>query len=308
MNQPTSSSDRTISSRLGVNPDSEPEPRGPLLTTLRSFLRTILGQKSDTSLREALEEAIEEHEEQSDQRLAPEEKIMLHKVLSFGDIEVDDIMVPRSDIEAVSIDITLPDLKAHILENGHTRIPVYEDTLDRVRGFVHVKDLLPILASDEEYSLARIMRPLLFIAPSMRITDLLFKMRSAGSHMAIVVDEHGGTDGLVTMEDVLEEIVGEIHDEHDDGEEETDRITKTAAGKYDVSARIRIDKLESALGLQLVDEENDGDFETLGGFIFAQLGRVPTKGEVVSHDSGVRFEVADADARRIHKVRIHAKP
>ncbi|MFW0776527.1 MAG: hemolysin family protein [Rickettsiales bacterium] len=293
------------SSRASADP--EPESRSSLLTSLRNFLKTILGQKTDTSLREAVEEAIEEHEEQTDERLAPEEKVMLHKVLSFGDIEVDDIMVPRSDIEAVSVDITLPELKAHIIEHGHTRIPVYEETLDRMRGFVHVKDLLPMLASDEEYSLTRIMRPLLFIAPSMRITDLLFKMRSASSHMAIVVDEHGGTDGLVTMEDVLEELVGEIHDEHDDDEEEEDRITKAAAGKYDVSARIRIDALEASLGLQLVDEENDGDFETLGGFIFAQLGRVPTKGEMVSHDSGVRFEVMDADERRIHKVRIHAK-
>ena len=276
--------------------------------SLRLLLRNLFGNRQEASLKEVLDEVIEEHEEHTEDRLEPEEKVMLHNVLSFGDIEVHDIMVPRTDIEAVSIDIALPALKTHIMEHRHTRIPVYEETLDHVRGFVHVKDLLPMFSADQPYSLTSVMRPLLFVPPSMRIVDLLRKMRSAGSHMAMVVDEYGGTDGLVTLEDVVEEIIGDIRDEHDEGEEATDRIHKHAAGVYDVNARIHIDKLEKSLGLNLVTEETEEDFDTLGGLVFFQLGRVPARGEVVAHVSGIRFEVLEADARRIHKIRIHTTP
>jgi magnesium and cobalt transporter len=280
----------------------EPKPRSP---SLRSWLRSLLGPRPEATLKEVLDEVIEEHEEHSEERLAPEEKLMLHNVLSFGEIEVNDIMVPRTDIEAVPVDISLPDLKTHILEHRHTRIPVYSETLDHMRGFVHVKDLLPMFSGDQPYALERVMRTLLFVPHSMRILDLLLRMRHAGSHMAIVVDEYGGTDGLVTMEDVVEEIIGDIRDEHDEGEEAQDRIHKHAAGVYEMSARIRIEAIEKALGLNLVTEEKENEFDTLGGLIFFQLGRVPAKGEVVTHVSGIRFEIIEADPRRIHKVRIH---
>lgn len=296
---------------IGNSPDvsdkhraEDPESRQSSSGWFGRFVRLLLGQRAETSLREVLDEVIEEHEENSKERLEPEEKLMLHNVLSFGDTQVNDIMVPRTDIQAVPDDITLPLLKTHIMEHRHTRIPVYEETLDHVRGFVHVKDLLPMFSGDVPYSLTTIMRTLLFVPPSMRIIDLLVKMRHAGSHMAIVVDEYGGTDGLITMEDLFEEIVGDIHDEHDDGEEPRDRIAKLPGGGYEVSARIRIEKLEKELGLNLVTEEKSEDFETLGGLIFFQLGRVPSKGEMVPHISGIRFEILDADPRRIHKIRI----
>ncbi len=277
--------------------------RDSLLDSVRSWLRNALRPR-DSSLKEALEEAIEEHEEQAEERLAPEEKLMLHNVLGFGDIKVNEIMTPRADIAAVPSDITWPELKQHIVEMAHTRIPVYDKTLDKVLGFVHVKDLLSLLSGEVIFNIKSLMRPLLFVPPSMRIIDLLIRMRQAGSHMAMVVDEYGGTDGLVTMEDLFEEIVGDIHDEHDGDEDLEFRIIRVNDHTFDVSARVPIENLERQLGLNLVHVDNEGEFDTLGGLIFCQLGHVPSKGEIVNHDSGIRFEVLDADPRRIRKVRI----
>jgi len=275
-----------------------------LLHGLRGWLKHAVGAKSDASLKETLEEIIDEHDGNADDRLEPEERVMLHNVLSFGETKVSDIMVPRTDICAVAAGVTLAELKAHILEQKHTRIPVYGETLDQILGFIHVKDLLPMIGGETEFSLEAVMRKVLFVPPSMRIIDLLVKMRLASSHMAIVVDEYGGTDGLITMEDLFEEIVGDIHDEHDENEEQEDKITRTSDGVFEVSARIRIEKLEKELGLNLVTEENDDEFDTLGGLIFFQLGRVPVKGETVPHVSGIHFEIMEADPRRIQKVRI----
>lgn len=278
--------------------------RNSLLPKLVGWVKQVAGVRNDTSLKETLEEIIEEHNGHDKDFLEPEERVMLHNVLSFGDTRVSDIMIPRTDIAAVSVDISLVDLKAHILEQKHTRIPVYEEKLDQVLGFVHVKDLLSMIGGEQEYNLREVMREVLFVPPSMRIMDLLLKMRHTGGHMAIVVDEYGGTDGLVTMEDLFEEIVGDIHDEHDEDEEEEDKIVKTTEGVYEVNARIRIEKLEQELGLNLITEEKDDEFDTLGGFIFFQLGHVPAKGEVLEIATGIRFEVLEADPRRITKVRI----
>jgi len=271
---------------------------------LAGWCRRAFGLRQDTSLKEALDEAIEEHEEQGEERLAPEEKVMLHNVLSFSDQRVHDIMVPRTDISAVPAAITRQDLQQHIMIQCHTRIPVYEDTLDQVAGFIHVKDLLPMLSGDAPFALRSILRKLPFVPPSMPIIDLLVLMRQAGSHMAIVVDEYGGTDGLVTMEDLFEEIVGDIQDEHDGDEEQEDRILRINEKTFEVNARIHIDTLEKELGLNLVTEEKKDEFDTLAGLISFQLGRVPSRGEIVPHAMGIRFEIVDADARRIRRVRI----
>ena len=285
--------------------DKKDEPKRSLVLSVRHWLRQALNPRSDASLKEALEEVIEEHNNgEAEDRLEPEERVMLHNVLSFGDTKVSDIMVPRTDIVAISCEIMLADLKRHLIEQQHTRMPVYEGTLDHLLGFIHIKDVLPMLAGDAAFDPQAIMRKLLFVPPSMKIIDLLVHMRHAGSHMAIVVDEYGGTDGLVTMEDLVEEIVGDIHDEHDEPEESEDTITRVGDDVYEVNARIRIEKLEQELGLNLVTEEKENEFETLGGLIFFQLGKVPIKGEVVVHVSGARFEIVDADPRRIKRVRI----
>ncbi|MEQ1704975.1 MAG: hemolysin family protein [Rickettsiales bacterium] len=277
--------------------------RASFLSSVRAWFKSRTGAKNDASLKETIEEIIEEHNGEAEDRLEPEERVMLHNVLNLGDTRVNDIMVPRTDISAVPVDITLMELKAHILEQQHTRIPVYDETLDKVLGFIHVKDLMPMLGGEKEYNLRQVVRDILFVPPSMKIMDLLLKMRNAGSHMAIVVDEYGGTDGLVTMENLFEEIVGDIQDEHDD-EEDEDKITRVTPNIFEVNARIRIEKLEKELGLDLVSEEKENEFDTLGGLIFFQLGRVPARGESVRHISGVRFEILEADPRSIKKVRI----
>lgn len=288
--------------------DTQQDNGQPFMDSVRGWLRSALGTRHDGSLKEALEEVIEEHEGQTDEGLEPEEKVILHNVLSFGDLRVSDIMVPRTDIAAVQDDITLTELKAHILEQRHTRIPVYTENLDHLRGFIHLKDLIPMLAGEVAFDLTRVMRNLIFVPPSMRILDLLVKMRHAGSHMAIVIDEYGGTDGLVTMEDLFEEIVGDIQDEHDEDEQQENKIHQLSDGVYDVSGRILIETLEKELGLTLITEEKENEFDTLAGLIFFQLGRVPAKGEKVPHASGAQFEILEVDLRRIRKIRIILNP
>ncbi|MDX2072912.1 MAG: hemolysin family protein [Alphaproteobacteria bacterium] len=277
----------------------------PRRSSLPDWLRNLFSCKHEASLKDAIEEAIEEHAENSDEEMAPQERVMLHNVLSFGERTVSDIMIPRTDIVAVSHDISLENLKAHLLDQRHTRTPVYEDTLDHVLGFLHVKDIIPVLAGDKPYHLRTYLRSMLYVPPSMKILDLLAKMRGVGSHMAIVVDEHGGTDGLVTMEDVVEEIVGEIHDEHDEDEMSDEQIVRISDKVVEVSARIRIEHLVRALNRELVREDESEGFDTLAGLIFTRLGRIPAKGEMVEHYDGIRFEIADADARHIRKVRVH---
>ncbi len=278
------------------------DPRRP---TLPGWLRSMFFPRPEGSLKDVIEEAIEEHAENSSEELAPQERVMLHNVLSFGERTVSDIMIPRTDIVAVPQDISLDALKAHIIDERHTRTPVYEDTLDHILGFLHVKDLIPILASDKPYHLRNYLRTMLYVPPSMKVIDLLAKMRAAGSHMAIVVDEHGGTDGLVTMEDVVEEIVGDIHDEHDEDEINNVYLTRIGDKVIEANARVRIDQLERFLERPLVSEEDADEFDTLAGLISSKLGRVPAKGEMVEHTDGMRFEVVDADLRRIRKVRLH---
>ncbi len=283
-------------------------PSASIVDTMVARVKAIFSGKHDGTLKEAIEEVLVEHEEESGD-LPAEEKAMLQNVLAFGDMTVGDIMIQRTDIMAVPLDISLEALKSHIVEQRHTRIPVYKESLDHVEGFLHIKDLFTVIASGVPFQLSALIRPMLFVPPSMPIIDLLVKMRRLGSHMAIVVDEHGGTDGLVTLEDLFEEIVGDIQDEHDE-EEHKRQFVRLSAHVVEADARISIETLERDLGLQLInhDSEDEQDFETLGGLIFFELGRVPAKGEKIKHDSGVTFEIMDSDARRISKVRIYGVP
>jgi magnesium and cobalt transporter len=287
-------------------PSKSEEEKKP--SVLKSFVDGVMGifeeKSSEATLKEAIEEVIEEHEEEGDDALSVQEKVMLHNVLSFGDVEVSDIMITRADIVAVPADISLEDLKSHIIRERHTRIPVYSKTLDQVEGFLHIKDLFAMIAEDQAYDIKKVLRPMIFVPPSMRVADLLVKMRRLGSHMAIVVDEYGGTDGLVTLEDLVEELVGDIQDEHDE-EEALPAIKRISDHLVEADARVRIERLERELGLNLMSQtDGEDDFETLGGLIFFLTSRVPAKGEKITHESGLEFEILDADARRIHRVRI----
>jgi len=285
------------SSRFATS--SEPESRsGGLFSRIRDF---FAGRSGD-SLKEALEEIIQEHEEEGHVFTA-DEKDMLRNVLEVRDITVSDVMVPRADIIAVECKITLEALTKIFIENGHTRMPVYDQTLDRLRGFIHLKDIVPAIAGEKPFTLDALVRNILFISPTMRIIDLLVQMRLSGVHMAVVVDEYGGTDGLVTMEDLFEELVGEIQDEHDqpDPEEELKQLSSRA---YEADARMRIEQIEETLQVSLRPEDEEEEYDSLGGLIFDRLGRVPVRGEIVMLDGTARLDILDADPRRVRRVRI----
>ena len=282
--------------------DDKPQP-GLLALLLRKF---GLKEKEPT-LKDALQEVLEEHAEEVTD-MPQEERQMLSNVMEMADTEIDDIMIPQSDMIAVELATNLQELRDIIIDSGHTRLPVYEDSLDSIKGFIHVKDLLPLLGNGTEgFHLSQIMREVVFVPEAMKASDLLLKMRVSGVHLAIVVDEYGGTTGLVTLEDLFEEIVGDIQDEHDEPEIQAE-LAWNSKSTVIVDAKTRIDELEDALQMSFQPDEEEDDYDTLGGLIFAQLGRVPVKGETSHHPNGVVMEVLEADERRIKTVRLTRTP
>jgi CBS domain containing-hemolysin-like protein len=293
-----------------VSDTGQRDDSATLVQGLMSRLKTLLRRKNGDvgNLRETLEELIEESEgddQQSQPVFSDEERAILLNALSFGELQVWDVMVPRSDIKTVEAAATLDEVIAAMRESTHTRMPVVRDTLDDVAGMVHLKDLLPFWGDGKHFMLKAIMRDLLFVPTSMKVLDLLMKMRDTGTHMAIVVDEYGGTDGMVTIEDLVEEIVGEIQDEHD--KILPPSLTERPDGTLEADARVEVEDLETHLGLTLIDDERREDVDTLGGLIFMLLDRVPARGEIVTHPTSLEFEVLDADPRRIKRVLIRQK-
>jgi len=284
------------------------ESQVSLLHGLLMRLRILAKRRNGDghSLRETLEELIEEHEEeegtQDRTEFTDEERELLLNALSFGELQVWDVMVPRSDVKAIAATASLAEVVETMRGGMHTRLPVYRENLDEVIGMVHIKDLLPYWGDGAEFVLERILREVLFVPPSMRVLDLLLQMRDTGIHMAIVVDEYGGTDGLATIEDLVEEIVGEIQDEHD--KILPPRITELPDGALEADGRVEVEDLEAKLGLRLLEPDRREDVDTLAGLIFTLLDRVPARGEVIRHPAGVEFEVLDADPRRIKRLRI----
>ena len=246
------------------------------------------------------------------------ERAMLQKTLNFKNLRVEDVMVPRGEIVGIEEDETLAHLLCVFEDAGHSRVPVYRDTLDEPLGMVHVKDLMGwVIAqgkkddSGEGLNLgtvdlsktvaqAKLVRELIFAPPSMSALDLLVRMQSRHIHLALVIDEHGGTDGLVSIEDLLEEVVGNIEDEHDAYEEP---LILEEAGVLIVDARAEIEDVENRIGVTLNAADYE-DVDTLGGLIFTMLGRVPSRGEIVHHPGGIEFEVLDVDRRRVKSVKV----
>ena len=277
---------------------------GPL-TGLRNWLRHLMAPRSgETSLREELEELIEEH--QDEQPIDPQERMLLSNILKLHELAASDIMVPRVDIIAIEIDTPFADAVKQLVEHGHSRVPVYRETLDDVVGIVHFKDLLPYAADGKPVPLGKLVRKVLFAAPSTPLLDLLLQMRLSRVHMALVVDEFGGIDGLVTIEDVIEEIVGEIEDEHDDADQP--KLIERTDGTLIADARIKIAALEERLAGALLPAQLEEGIESLGGLATALAGHVPARGEVVKHPSGVELEVLDADPRRVKRLRLRNLP
>jgi len=279
---------------------------------LKRLLRKIVGGDAEAAaIRESLEEVIEESERESP-ALSAQERVMMGNLLKFGELTVRDVMLPRADIVAVDEGIGLAELLKLFHEAQHSRLPMYRETLDDPTGLIHVKDVLGLLQPEAggAYCLsphARITslrRPILFAPPSMRALDLLLKMQATHTHLALVIDEYGGTDGLVSIEDIIEEIVGDIADEHDD-----DAATiKPDGNGFVADARMDLDDFRAQTGHDLLvevgQEDIARDIDSLGGLVVSLLGRLPLRGEIVAHPDGTEFQVLEADPRRVRKLRV----
>jgi CBS domain containing-hemolysin-like protein len=282
---------------------------GRLLHRLRGL---FVRKGGDLSLRNTLEEIIEEASdgdgnENGNGQISDDERIMLANILKQRRLTAYDIMVPRADIVAVDVRTGLETLTKTMSQVGHSRVPVYRETLDDVLGLVHIKDLVIFGAAAEAFDLNAILRPVLFVAPSMRVLDLLLEMRQSRLHMALVVDEFGGIDGLITIEDLVEEIVGEIEDEYDVAQ--GPKLDFRKDGSLVADSRAEVADFEALVGSVLSAEERDEDIDTLGGLVFALAGRVPARGELIEHPhSGICFEVLEADPRRIKRLRVRNLP
>jgi CBS domain containing-hemolysin-like protein len=274
------------------------------LELLRGWLKSLTRRTGEPGVREALEEMLEIREE-DETPIDPQERLLIGNILKLHTLTAADVMVQRVDIVALEIDTPFADVVHLIGEQGHSRIPVYRETLDDVVGIVHIKDVFPYVADRRPVKLAALVRKVLFVAPSMPVLDLLLQMRLSRTHMAMVVDEFGGIDGLVTIEDLIEEIVGEIEDEHDLADRPT--LIERADGSAIADARASIEDVESRYGVALLPEDEE-EVDTLGGLVFTLAGRVPARGETIHHPSGIDFEVLDADPRRVKRLRLRNLP
>jgi len=307
----------------------------PALESWKARVSQMLGLSGTANVRETLEVALKD-DAPGQSGFSAQEREMLLRLLRFGASRVEDIMVPRADVIAADETELLRDLVVTFRDGGISRVPLYRETLDNPDGMIHIKDLFGWLlqqgghaASDkaeksngsaednsglDNLDLAsvdlmrpiaslKLRRPILYVPLSMPAMNLLIRMQSTRIHMALVVDEYGGTDGLVTIEDLVEQIVGDIEDEHDEAEEVY--ISSSKGGDLFASARTPVEDLEQHLGAKFLTAEEDEEIDTLGGLVFTLVGRVPARGEVVRHGSGLEFEVLDADPRRVKKLKIN---
>ena len=291
--KPPSSGETTGGDRDGRN-------RSSLVGLIATWLRKGLGRGNDASWRDSLGEIIAEEEIAG--QISPHERDLLLNLLRFGALTAEDAMVPRNDITAVEIAAPLADVVATIKAQGHSRMPLYRGNLDDVVGMIHIRDVMGHWGEAGPFDLNAIRRDILFVPQSMPIPALLKEMRETRLHMAVVVDEYGGTHGLVTIEDLVEEIVGEIEDEHD--AVNGPALVHLDDGSMEADARVRVDELERDLAVRLLDTAADDAVDTLGGLVFTLAERVPRAGERIPHPAGFTFEVLEADPRRIKRLRV----
>lgn len=293
---------------------------------IAGLLRRLIGLSTNGSARSELQQVLKTDEGRG-AAFSPEERTMLQAVLKLGDLRVDDVMVPRADIDAVDTEIPVGDLMGAFRKAGHSRMPVYRDTLDDPIGMAHIKDVMAWIANTADMSekregknttpfdlsavdlqqtltAANIVRPILFVPPSMPVRMLLERMQASRTQLALVIDEYGGTDGLVSLEDLVETIFGEIEDEHDVDEELS--IHETKDGQFEADARVLVEDAREAIG-ELFQIDEDGDIDTIGGLIFAAISRIPVTGEILHVVDGFEMEILDADPRRIKTVRIRQR-
>ncbi len=301
-----------------------------MLPPKRSILNRIRTRLSggNADLRESLEGVIDSHAEKTGtETLDADARSMMRNVLGFADLRVDDLMVPRANIVAEEETANMRSLLSQFIEANHSRLPIYHESLDDIVGMIHVKDYLRwmsakgskkktktsteagiALAAKELSSTIKqhpsMIRDVLFVPPSMPASDLLIKMKTSHVHLAIVVDEYGGTDGLVSLEDLVEEIIGDIADEHDT-DDEHGMMRKQDDLTYVANARISIATLDEMFKVDLLPDDQEDEVDTLGGLVFEMAGRVPTRGEIIKHPTGLEFEILESDPRRVKRVRIH---
>jgi CBS domain containing-hemolysin-like protein len=297
--------------------------------TLVGRLMALLGLRPAPSIRDDLEDALADTESRGD--LSPREREMLKNVLGLRGRRVEDVMVPRADIVSVPLDTTLGDLLRVFRTAGHSRLPVHGETLDDPSGMVHIRDFLDYLAAKAEtvpaarrrklpagmpdlgkvdlstpLGAAKILRPVLYAPPSMPALDLLAKMQTTRTHMALIIDEYGGTDGLVSIEDLVEIVVGDIEDEHDS--DDAPMVARLDAASFIADARASLDEVEKVTGIKLTEIEMAEEVDTIGGLIVTMAGRVPVRGEIIAGPADFEYEVLDADPRRIKRLKIHHRP
>ncbi|KAF0116373.1 MAG: hemolysin-like protein [Rhodospirillaceae bacterium] len=276
-----------------------------LIKAVSGWLKDLLKTRSeDSDVRDAIEDIIEERSESNDS-IDEHERLLLSNVLHMHTITARDIMVPRVDIVAIEIGHSLKQVIRTMAGTGHSRLPVFRGTLDDVVGMVHIKDMMRTISAEQASAWHGVIRPVLFVAPSVRVMDLLLEMRTKRTHMALVVDEYGGIDGLMTIGDLVEKIVGRLADEHDTGA--APQFLLHEDGTAEADARVSLAAFERRVGRILSDEERE-ETHTLGGLVFSLAGRIPARGELISHPSGMAFEILEADPRRVKRLRVHNLP
>jgi CBS domain containing-hemolysin-like protein len=290
--------------------DAKDESEPPLRRrggTLKRWARMLTRHRGSSAA--VVEEALREREESGDPiELAHKDLIL--RAAQFDRLKVADVMRARAEIVAIEASATLGEAAKAFAESQHSRLPIYSETLDDPQGLVHVRDVLALLAPVEEgetaaklsdRALARIRRDILYVPQSMTLATLFLKMQTSRIHLALVVDEYGGTDGLVSMEDLVEQIVGAIDDEHD---VDSGLVSERPGNALEADGRAPIDELESKFGVSLALPEHDGEFDTAGGLAVTLAGRLPQRGEILHHPAGFDVEIVDADPRRVKRVRI----
>ena len=268
------------------------------------FTRIFFSKKpSNNSLKESIETVLDSDLEDAE-GISKQERLMLLNILKIDGIRSSDIMIPRADIGAVEINDSFEKVLKVFIKEAHSRVPVYENNLDNIIGMVHIKDLVNYQNQNkiETNFLMNLKRDILEIPPSMPVLDLLLKMQITRLHMGIVIDEYGCTDGLITIEDVIEEITGEIEDEHD--EKNLPMLIKSSSNIFEASARVEIAELQKVTNIKFLETIENEDIDTLGGLIFSIAGRVPQRGEIIRHSSGTTFEIKDADPMKIKSVKV----
>jgi magnesium and cobalt transporter len=285
---------------------------GNLLTRIGSILGSRQRRRNlDHGVRESIAELVAEAATETGHdgavpELDRQERSLIANVLRLRGITADDIMIPRADIVAMACDLTLEQALELIRREGHSRMPVFREQLDEIVGMIHIKDVFAYVGKPEQFSVDAILRKPLMVAPQIPVLDLLLQMRMNRMHLALVVDEYGGIDGLLTIEDLVETITGDIADEHDEPDQPL--IVERPDGTLDIDAKLDVEEFEARIGPVLTEEERGADIDTVGGLVFTLAGRVPARGEVISHPSGMEFRVLEADARRIRRVRVKLAP